>query len=470
MQAGIVGPSAQQISLPFNAERTVNYLVITDQDGKTPAALISRPGLNLFGVVGSGPGRCGINSSNGRVFTVSGNGFYEVLNDGTSISYGSLDPNPGLVTMSENGFQVAVCDGTSLYIFTYIGNTFRKVVNVNLPSAASVAFLGGYFIINKSFNSGIFQISSPYDGTQWAALDFATAEALPDSLYRVINISGQLWLVGADSIEIWSNTGAADFPFQRTNSAAVIATGTIAPFTVVELDNTMFWVGQDARGAGIVYRADGFSPKRISTGPIELRLQAAPNPATLRSLTYQEAGSTYLVIVGGGMETGLRYDLATSIWTEDAFLNVSGSYELPLTSFIFYAFNRIIALDKTSGNVYTQSLYNYSDNGREIARDRIFTHIFNKSVRFRIKNLAVYVETGVGNEVAPGTDPVALLSISQDGGRTFGNPFTAMMGRIGKFAERGLLFWRLGSYFQCTFRLRITSMVKVCVNGGDFNI
>ena len=91
MQAGIVGPSAVQFSLPFNAERTVNYLVVTDQDGKTPAALISRPGLNSFDVVGSGPGRCGINSSNGRVFTVSGNNFFEVMSDGTSIDYGLLD-------------------------------------------------------------------------------------------------------------------------------------------------------------------------------------------------------------------------------------------------------------------------------------------------------------------------------------------------------------------------------------------
>lgn len=469
-QAGLIGGSSQQESLPFDAQRTLNYLVIVDQDGKTPSALISRPGLNFFGTVGIGPGRGGLTAQNGRVFIVSGSGFYEINGDGTSTLWGNLDQTSGIVTSADNGFQFAICDGTSLYIFTYATNAFLKVVTPNLPSAATVTFQDGYFIINKSFTSGIFQISAPFDGTSWAALDFATAESSPDALYRVISVSGQLWLVGAISIEIWSNTGAADFPFQRLNSSAKMSVGTVAPFSVVELDNSMFWVGRDLNGNGIVYRADGFSPKRISTDPIDIRIQNAPDPFSLRANTYQEAGHTYYKVTGGGMETELCLDLATNIWTENCFLNDTGNYELPLPTCLFSAFNETLALDKNNGNIYVQSLDYYSDNGAEIARDRIFTHIFNHAVRFRIKNLAVYIESGVGNENPPYDNPQALLFISQDGGKTFGKPFIGFFGKVGKFMERGLMFWRLGSYFQATFRFRVTDSVKVCVSGADFNI
>jgi len=469
-QANVVGGSAQQYSLPLDAQRTVNYRIIVDQDGKSPAGLISRPGLNLIGTTGNGPGRGGILPANGRVFVVSGSGLYEQQIDGSSTLRGTLDQNSGIVTMADNGFQLAVCDQQNLYIFTYATNVFTKVVTANLPSAVTVTFIGGYFIINKSFNSGIFQISAPYDGLTWAALDFATAESSPDSLQRVISISGQLWLVGTNSIEIWSNTGAATFPFQRVNSAAQLAVGALAPFAVAEIDNTMFWISRTDKGFGIVNRADGFSPKRVSTDAIELRLQAATDPSSFRIISYQEAGHTYCSITGGGMETALVLDIATGIWTEDAYLNDSGAYEQPLTSYLFYAFGKIIALDRLNGNVYEQSINFYSDNGADIARDRIFTHIFNKSVRFRIKNLAVFFETGTGNVTGNGTNPVAQLRISEDGGRSFGTTYEGTIGQVGQFNERGVLFWQLGAYFQATFRLRVTEQIKVAVNGAEWNI
>lgn len=470
MQAGLVGGSNQQLSLPFDASRTVNLRVVLDQQGKSPAALISRPGLGLFGTVGLGAGRGGLTAANNRVFVVSGSGFYEMAGDGTSTLRGSLDNTSGVVTLAENGFQVAICDGFNLYIFKYSDNTFQKVVTPNLANAASVTFIDGYFIVNRSFNSGVFQISAPYDGLTWAALDFATAESSPDALYRVISISGQLWLVGANSTEIWSNTGAANFPFARINSAAKMSTGTVAPFSVVEIDNSMFWVGRDINGNGIVYRADGFSPKRISTDAVDIVLQRAPDPFSLRTMTYQEAGHTYAIVTGGGMETAWVLDLATNIWTEDSYLNEEGNYELPLPSFVFSAFDKTIALDRRNGRVYTQSLDIYSDNGEEIARDRIFTHIFDRSKRFRLKNLAVFVETGVGNPNPEYDDPKILMWISEDGGRTFGQPFTGLIGKIGRFLERGVMFWQLGSYFQATFRVRISDPVKVAINGAEFNV
>jgi hypothetical protein len=467
MQAGVVGGSSQQASLPFNAERTVNLYPVLDQSGKKPASLYGRPGNNQFAQVGAGAGRGGFTAAaTGRVFVVSGAELYEISSDGTGTFRGNLLTSAGDLTLAENGFQLAICDGVDLYIFKYSDNTFQRVVNINLPSASSVTFLDGYFIVSRALNSGIFQISAPYDGTSWAALDFATAESSPDSLVRVATIFGQLWLFGDTSIEPWSNTGNASFPFQRVNSSARLSVGTVALHSVLELDNTAFWVGKDTQGIGIVYRADGFSPQRISTEAIELRIQSAPSPSTLKGMAYQEAGHIFYIITGGGMETALVYDISTRTWFEWAYLNNFGEYELPITSFLMYGFNKTLALDRRNGKIHHQSSQYYSDNGDEIAKDRIFTHIFDNGNPFLIKNLTVNFETGVGNTTV--TNPKAMLYLSNDGGRSFYTYYETALGKAGKFLTRAV-WWRLGRHRQCTFRVRVTDSVKTVMTGGEFN-
>jgi len=186
---------------------------------------------------------------------------------------GSLLQSSGIVSMAENGLQLAICDGTKLYTFTYATNTFAVVSDGDLPSCGTVTFLDGYFIVNKN-SSGAFYISALYDGTSWAALDFATAESSPDNLVRVFSSLGQLWLLGEHTTEIWTNTGASAFPFQRI-SGAKMETGILAAHTAVAVDNALYWIGEDNFGGGIVYKATGFTPERVSNEPIELIIAAA---------------------------------------------------------------------------------------------------------------------------------------------------------------------------------------------------
>jgi len=466
MKAGLIGGSSQQRSLPFNAERSVNLFPVLDQAGKDVAALYSKPGNQLFASAGIGPGRGSFTASNGRSFFVSSTAVFELLGNGTTVQRGTVDQSQGGVTIDENGFQLAVCDGQSLYILTYATNAFQKVTTVNLPSASTVTFIDGYFIVNR-LNSGIFQISKLYDGLVWAALDFATAESSPDSLLRVLNVSGQLWLFGDKTTEIWSNTGGLKFPFTRI-AGAKLENGTSSRFSPLSLDNSAFWVNNDKNGFGIVYRAEGFSPRRISTEAIELKIQSAIYPDRIRSFSYQEDGHTFFILTDGGMETTLVYDLATQVWHERAFLNEDGNYEQDIAITATYAFNRCLVMDRRNGNIYEQSLKYYDDNGEEIARDRTFTHLTDENQPFTYANLTVGFETGVGLQTGLGQDPKATLFLSKDGGKTFSGGYITSIGKAGKFRDRAV--WRrLGQARQMTFRVRITDPVKVCISGSWFN-
>ncbi|NCC41537.1 MAG: hypothetical protein EOM21_19385, partial [Gammaproteobacteria bacterium] len=272
MKIGLVGPSYEQRSLPFNAQRTINLFPIMDETGKEVSALYGTPGLSLFASVGAGPIRGGLKSGNGRVFVVSGTALYEIFSTGAATFRGSLLTSSGTVSMAEGISQLAICDGARLYSLTYSGNAFAPVSDPDLPSSVGyVTNVDGFFIVNEN-DTGRFYKSALNVLANWDALDFATAENSPDKLIAPINGIGQLWLYGDTTTEIWTNTGASSFPFARI-AGAVMETGILAKHTAKEIDNTVIWVGKDEFGSGIVYRANGFTPQRVSTTPIEKRIQ-----------------------------------------------------------------------------------------------------------------------------------------------------------------------------------------------------
>lgn len=463
MKIGLVGPSYQERSLPFDAQRTINLFPILDQQGKEVSALYGTPGLTSFATAGTGPIRGNFAAANGRGFVVSGSGLYELTSSGTATLLGTLSTSSGIVLIDENGLQLAIADGTFVYILTYNSNTFAQVADVDLPQSGTLTFIDGYFVVNQN-SSGKFFISALYDGTSWDALDFATAESSPDNLLRVCNAVGQLWLFGSKTTEIWTNTGALAFPFERI-SGAKMEVGILAPYSAIAVDNSIFWIGQDNIGFGIVYRAQGFSPSRISTNAIELLLQQAPSPTTLRAYTYQQDGHTFYVITGGGLTTTLVYDISTQLWHERAYLTTAGTFEQHLGACGMYAFGRQLVGSRINGKVYSMSLSVYSDDGDEIAAERTYTHLSNEDERIRYNQLVISMETGVGNQLAPGVDPQITLWISKDGARTWSNGYTTSFGRVGKYLTRAV-FRRLGIVTDMVFKIRITDPVKRALIGS----
>jgi hypothetical protein len=440
-----------------------------DKDGKETQALYGTPGLGLFTTGGVGPVRGAFASTNGRAFYVSANTLFEVTSAGVSTSRGALTTASNtIVEMEENGLQLAICDGLKLYIFTYLTNVFVTVTDPDLPSAATITFIDGYFIASQ-VNAGTFYISNLYDGVNWQALQFATAESSPDSLLRVLNAAGgSLWLLGTKTTEIWQNTGQSPFPFTRI-SGAKMEVGILAPDSAIAIDNSIFWIGRDNIGAGIVYRAQGFTPQRISTNAIELIIQAAPTPSTLRAYTYQQEGHVFYVITGGGMETTLVYDISTNEWHERAYLGAFGLFEQHLGACGMYAFNKFYVGDRLSGNLYEMSQDIFTDNGRELAMERTFTHISDEDQSVVYANLVVGVEVGVGLQSGQGSDPKITLYQSRDGGRTWSGGRIGSIGKVGQYSVRSI-FRRLGQARIMTFRVRITDPVMRAITGCYLNV
>jgi len=441
----------------------VNLYPVAAEQGKETTALYGTPGLDLFATAGNGPIRNCFAATNERSFAVSGSDLYEVLSNGTTSSLGTLDQSSGIVSMAENGFQLAICDGVSVYIFTYATDVFEKVADLDLPTAGTICFIDGYFVINKN-DTGSFYISGLYDGTSWDALDFATAESSPDRLVRVYSAIGQLWLFGARTAEIWTNTGDSAFPFERI-SGAKMEMGCLAPHSVVEFDNSIFWLGTDHNGSGIVYRAQGFTPSRISTSAIERLIQDTADQENIRAYTYQEDGHSFYVITGGSLSTSLVYDLTTQVWHERAYKNEFGEYEQHLANCHMFSFGKHLVGDRRNGKIYDMSIHIFSDNGDYITRERIYTHISDENKRIRYNKLEIGFETGVGLQSGQGSDPMVSLQLSKAGARTWSDEYTTSIGAVGNYRAKAV-FRRLGISEIMTFKIKISDPVKVAITGS----
>lgn len=467
MKCDLVGPSYVERFPTFDAQRTINFYPVVDetQKGKEIAALYGTPGLLSFTTCGSGPIRGNLAPANGRAFEVSGNQLYEIFADGTNISRGTMTSTNSICSLAENGLQLAVCDGTGLYILTYATNAFAKVTS-SFPGGGTVTFIDGYFMVNVP-SSGKFYKSALYDGLTWGALDFKTAESSPDNLARVFNAIGQLWALGDKTIEIFTNVGGSGFGFERI-AGAKIETGCIAPHSVVSLDNSIFWLGADKDGFGIVYKASGFSPQRISTFGIEYLLRQVSDLTVLRAYTYQEDGHVFYALTGAGMNTTLVYDVSTQMWHERAYLNSMGNFEAHLGVCHMFAFGKHLVGSRVDGKVYDMSLNYYSDDGAALKSQRTFTHIYKDGNFFMPGNLEVDFESGVGLTTGQGSDPVCWLEVSNDFARTWGGEQTQPIGKIGEYRTRSI--WRrLGGDYAFTFRLSITDPVRRAVVGAYFS-
>jgi hypothetical protein len=194
------------------------------------------------------------------------------------------------------------------------GLTLGQITAPAFQAANTVVYFDDYFIFSATGTNQFF-LSGLGDGTQYNGLDFASAQANPDTVLAVINYHEQLLIFGKFSIEVWYDAGAVTFPFQRYDGA-YIQRGAAAPLAITQEDNTVFWLGED----GIFYRLNGYQPVRISQFGCEHAWAQYPtiNDATcfvvtmeghkFIFLTFQAGNATWCYDISSGTDQPLWHE------------------------------------------------------------------------------------------------------------------------------------------------------------------
>jgi hypothetical protein len=332
-----------------------------------------------------------------------------------------------------------------------------------------VGYLDGYFVFNEP-NSQRIWVTSLLDGLSVDPLDFASAEGAPDGVAGLIIDHREAWVFGTNSVEVWYDAGAADFPLQRIQGA-FNEIGCIAPYSIAKLDNGVFWLGADARGRGIVYRANGYTGARVSTHAVEWQIQQYADMSDAIAYTYQQDGHAFYVLVFPSANTTWVYDVSTQAWHERAgFTN--GAFTRHRSNCQMSFNNKIIVGDFESGNIYSFDLEVYADNGqiqKWLRTWRALPTGQNNLKRTAQHSLQLDCESGVGLNLGQGSDPEVMLRWSDDGGHTWSNEHWATIGKIGQFYRR--VFWRrLGMTLKLrdrVYELSMTDPVKIAIVGAE---
>ena len=462
MQIPFVGPSNKARSVNVDAQRTVNwYPEINGLGERSEMVLYPRPGLKLFTATGDAEVRGGevFPVSGGDLYTVTGSELKKVTTAGAVSSIGTLSTTDGLVSMAAGRDQLVIVDGPNGY--TYDGTTFARITDADFPGGTHVVWFDGYCVVNNqtTASNDQFHISSIDDATTWNALDFATAEKKPDKLMAHVDRYRELWFIGAESSEVWYNSGNADFPLQPIQ-AAFSEWGTVAAFSVTRADNAILWLSRNKDGqAMVVMVAMGWTPQRVSTHAVEEAIQGYATISDARAYTFQQRGHTFYVINFPSVPATWVFDLATNLWHEWATLDGS---QFRGQVHAFFNGKQYVG-DFQDGNILELDLNTYTDNGKKFPCIRESQFIHAEKRRLFHRALEVDFEHGVGN--ADATDPQVMLQWSDDGGRTWSNEYWRKIGKIGEYDARAI--WRqLGSARERTYRIMVTDPVKRVLIGA----
>lgn len=429
------------------ADRCLNLYNETNEapNGKSPMSLYHTPGLSLFSA-GTDPSVRGEIQFNGRAFAVGGVNFYEVFSNGSRSARGTVASDGSIVSFAAGPNQILMASAGIMYVFTLSTNILTPVnaTTYNGP-ISQVAYSDGFFIALTA-NSGEFVVSAPDDATTWTLLDEAIVSVFPTNIVGMIVAYRQPVFFGSQQSQAYYDAGLPITPFAPV-PGGFIEQGAASTFAISFMDNSIFWLGQDARGSAIAWRANGYTPSRVSNHATEFAWQGYTTVSDAISYTYQDQGHTFWVIRFPSANKTWVYDAATSLWHERASLNVNtGQLGAHNSQVYMFAFGKHLVGDWATGNIYEMNIKYLTDNGNPIVRRRRAPHISNEQQWIFHNSLQLDVETGLGPQppLLDGSgnprDPQVILRWSDDGGHTFNSGQTRGAGQAGNFGKR--VIWR----------------------------
>ena len=454
-------------SVSFDAQRCINLFPVTGESGTAKASrmLLGTPGLRLLTTLGGNDGlRALYKPSIGDGIAVHGSSVYRIATDWTSTLVGTIDTLYTPVSISDNGVTAVLVTGPNGYTLDLASNTLAPISDPAFYGAARVSYNNVTFIFDRP-GTNQFYISAP-GAVTFDALDFASAETNAEPIVAHIVNHNELLLFKESVTEIWRDSGSSDFPYSRDGNAA-IEQGCAAKYSVTALDNTVFWIGRDKTGQGIVWRMNGYTPQRVSHDGVEFAIQGYSDISDAWAFAYQQEGHTFYWINFPTGNASWVYDVKEQAWHERAYLiSASGTLQRHRAACHMFFGGQHIVGDWENGKLYALDLDTYSDNGDAQLALRSCPHVFdsgNKNIRMHW--IDVLIEAGVGLQTGQGSDPVMMLRWSKDGGKTWSTLRSLSIGRVGEFANRAR-HGKMGKARDWVFEISISDPIKRVVLGA----
>lgn len=383
------------------------------------------------------------------IFVVASNG-----NAGTS---GATEP-------AFNDAGGSTPDGTGTLVWVDKGLRLLNVTPQLSGTPIKAEFSDDFFIVQIA-DSDKFQMSQVLDGTTWPGLLVNEVSVFADNIVSIIVNHREPWVMGVLRSQPYQDTGSAEV--FDVIPGTLIEKGCAATFVPCRIDNSIFWVDQDERGALSAWRSNGYTPQRVSTYAVETDLgtNSQANIQSMTSYAYEDAGHLFWVLYVPNSNWSWCFDVVEGLWHKRASWNPQSATWGPHFSWNHtYAFGIHLVGDWNSGNLYQMSMSNLKDTAGNIERLRRTPAILNENDRIYHAELMVDFDTGLGPQ-PPLLDgegnprpPQAILRWSNDRGKTWSNQHVQDCGFAGEYLARAV--WRrLGQSRHRVYELRVSDPV-----------
>lgn len=404
----------------------INLMVEKDPTNQVDGLVrFQRPALTSFATVGTGPSRrvyrrAGVLGSN--YLAVSGTQLYTVTASGVSTLIGTI-PGADIASIDGSATRAIIVANGAAY-----STDGTSTVQVNMPNGVGVSdvlYIDGYFLLAQTASQRFYWLA-PGD-VDPDPLNFASAENSPDNIVGLARLLDEVWFFGEQTTEIFQLSGNLDAPFTPI-PGRLYEKGCANKNSIAVLDNTLFWVGNDL----IAYRADT-TPIRISDHSMEERLRDAGS-SDLRAWAMVIDGHTIYCVRAGALGSfvfdvenpnwGRWKSYGQETWRAHVGCQITGDV--------------IVAGDDATGSLWLLDKTASNDNGAALERE-ITGGITILGKPQKCRDFSVRVATGWA-PITGATDPLLLLSYSDDGGNIWSPWLDMPLGLQGQYLTE--VTWR----------------------------
>ncbi len=435
--------------------------LVKDSSGKGAYVLDSFPGLRLWAQTEGNADR-GMLEHKETLYKVTENALYSIASDKTITVLGEIPGNDRCVLFGAGDNIIVIAGGVA---YEWNGTTLSAGSDVDFETPSSGGFLNSRAIYDG--DDGRFCCSDVGNYLDINGLNYATAETSADDLIRVYTFDQLLYLFGEKTIETWWNSNQGRPPFDPIQDGT-IPVGLGALHSVANDDDFIYWLADDNQ----VYLAQGSTAQVISDSALTETIAGYRTIEDAIGWTMSLRGTNmYCLTFPNAQKTWIWP--REGEWFEWSF-GIDGKRSL--ANSYSYAYRKHLVGDFRSGNIYELDFNAFDDNGSEIIRVRDTANINGVLLgapgkTFELSRFELIMQVSVGTLSGQGANPVVMLSLSDDGGQTFG---TEMFGEIGALGD---LQWKvewhnLGSFDNLVIRVRCSDPVyyKIFSAAGEFSL
>jgi len=466
----------------FDSERTINMFEYRDREGKKPTVNIFTPGLDKVVDLVDLEGLKDVRAQfvfRGFAYSVIGNKVYRSPPNLSMNFLFSMSTSVGYVGIDAAVNQILFVDGQQGYVWDTsdspppVNPTILNNDTVpNFPSQPiDVQYFADRFVVPQG-NSRDFYISALNDGTTWDSGNRANITTHPGDITAIKSFKNRLFIFSENFTEVWENVGLSDFPL-RPNKTLLMEVGTTAIWSVQENFDRLFFLSRDTGGLGPIMMVIGSVAIPISTTALDYVLQNFNNTNDATSFVYRIDGCAFYKINFTEDNRTFVYNITFSsteepLWHEEAMLD--GSRHVAQTHIYFNEKNYV-------GHYQQPIIYEVNDSfvdnaGEAIKRTRISRVYSDENYqKIRVDRFKLDLVQGQVEDVTTNDPPLVFLSLSIDGGQTYGSEHALPMGGIGDTTYRTIAR-KLGTGRALVFKVEFYDKIKFSILGAswDFEI